>query len=677
MVFPPDPQQRALQDVLSGAADRLDAGQPDEAMKVLNSRGGLALENPVGRNMLGEVYLQKGNPAEALRAFDAAVKLAPNFAEAHANRGAALLDLGRLMEALDAERRALRFNPKLAMAHFNRGVVLAALKRRVEAVEAFSSALELRSDYAEALLNRGMAQLELERPLEALADFRRALMLRPDMKEARLALAEAHLAVGQKDNAIAVVDQALEADPGDVKALALKVTVLMAMERHAAALPLVDELVAREPQSVRARHLRFAVVLQLRRFAEALGEADAAIALNPEDPEGHALRAGALSELNRVEESLAALRTAERNGASGHFYQNVRAVLMSDIGDLDEARSSFTRAVELQPDNATYRHNRGMFLLSTGDLEQGWRDHAWRLKDPNRTLIDRVSDAPFWQGEDLAAKRLLILREQGFGDLIQFARFIPEIVQRGAAATLLVVRPLVSLMQRSLPGVDVAESLGFRAAYDYQIPVMSLAYLLNKRLEELGERVPYLAPDPERVAKWRGRVGNDGFKIGIVWQGNPQYFRDPYRSVPLRHFEPLAKIPGMRLISLQAIYGLEQLKALPAGMNVESFGDEIERNPDGIEEVAAVMASLDLVVSSDTVSVHLAGALGRPTWVALRYRPDWRWMLDRADSPWYPTIRLFRQKQHGDWPGVFADIAAALADRVAAGPASGGTGGRR
>jgi len=342
---------------------------------------------------------------------------------------------------------------------------------------------------------------------------------------------------------------------------------------------------------------------------------------------------------------------------------------MTDVGDLEEARRSYVRAITMQPDNPAYRHNRGMFLLAMGELDQGWSDHEWRLKDPNHPVLQRVSDAPRWQGQELAGKRLLVLPEQGNGDTIQFVRFVPELVARGASVTCVVGPPLVSLFKRSMPSVDVTDMLGLRTAFDYQLPIMSLAHDLKKTLADLPGPVPYLFADPQRAEKWRRQVGSDGFRVGIVWQGNPKYFRDNYRSPALRHFASLAAIPGVRLISLQAIHGLDQLKSLPPGMNVEEFGDVIAKNPDGIDEIAALMANLDLIVSSDTVTVHLAGALGRPTWVALRYRPDWRWMLERPDSPWYPTMRLFRQKQHGDWPGVFVDIADALTQRVAHQPA--------
>jgi hypothetical protein len=176
--------------------------------------------------------------------------------------------------------------------------------------------------------------------------------------------------------------------------------------------------------------------------------------------------------------------------------------------------------------------------------------------------------------------------------------------------------------------------------------------------------VPYLVADDARVRKWRERLG-DGYRIGINWQGNPKYPSDRLRSIPLAAFAPLAAIEGVRLISLQAQHGLDQLASLPPSMTVETLGEEIVANPDGFRDMAAVMANLDLLVTSDSAPAHLAGAMGRPVWVALRDRPDWRWLIEGSESPWYPTMRLFRQRRRGDWAGVFAEIAAALSERVA------------
>ncbi len=659
-------QQQALSEILNGAAARLDAGQPDEAMKLLRSRGGFAMESPGGKNLLGEIYLQQAKAGEALRAFDGAIKLAPQYAEAHVNRAAALMDLGRMMEALEAVRKALRLKPGLASAHYNRGIVLCALKQPEEAIKAFSEAIKAKGEFADGYLNRGMAALEVNRPLEAMADFRKAQALQPDMVAAQLGIVSVHRALGNTQEMLTAAEKALSMAPGDPRALSLKVAALGGLERNAEALPVAEELVAKTPDSAKSYVTRCGVLRGLRRFDEALADAETAIRLAPKDPEGFTVKALALSDLNRLEEAAQSLAMAEKLGAASDAFFHVRAILMSELGDLEEARASYRKAIAMVPDKAAYHHHYGMFLLSTGAFDKGWQEHEWRMRDAEYSGVERISQAPRWEGQDLTGKRILVLREQGAGDTVQFARFIPRLIERGAAATVLVMKPLAALLGRSFPNADVTDNLGVRLPFDFQVPVMSLPLALDVGLKDLPGPSPYLFADPARAQKWRGRLGSDGFRIGIVWQGNPKYFRDPYRSVPLRHFAAIAAIPGVRLISLQAVYGLDQLKALPDGMRVEAFGDEVANNPDGFEEIAAMMATLDLVVTSDTVTAHLAGALGAPTFVALRHRPDWRWMQDRPDSPWYPTMRLFRQGEHGSWPTVFDEIASAVCERIGA-----------
>ncbi|MCR4282694.1 MAG: hypothetical protein NUV72_06680, partial [Bauldia sp.] len=274
--------------------------------------------------------------------------------------------------------------------------------------------------------------------------------------------------------------------------------------------------------------------------------------------------------------------------------------------------------------------------------------------------------APLWRGENLEGTKLLVYAEQGHGDTIQFTRYLPEIAERGGTLTLLVQEPLRRLYEANFPGIDVTRSLGMRSGFDYQISLMSLPFVFGTTLETIPQNVPYLHADPARAEKWRERIGVDGFRVGIAWQGNPTYGRDRDRSIRVGEFAPLTAVNGVRLISLQWSGGAEQLKSLPGGMRVETLGEEIENNPDGFREVAAVMANLDLLIMSDTGPAHLAGALGRPVWVALNDRPDWRWMRQGSASPWYPTMRLFRQKTTGDWPGVFAEMAEELRRLVAA-----------
>lgn len=651
----------ALQGILGGAIAHIQAGRLDEAAAMLQSAGGVALKNPVGRNIMGDIRLRQGRPRDALREFDAAVRMVQSFPEAHSNRGVALQELGRLADALAAEDKALTLRPKYATAHFNRGNILRDLGRKDEAIAAYGEALKAQPAYPEALVNRGMTLSDRGRAVDALNDYRRALALRPGYAAAHVGAASAYGQVNQVAEALAEIDRVLASDPENRDALVTRIGILREADRVEEALAVADAILARDPADTVAQIARAHTLAKLKRFADALDAADTAIGLAPRDPEAHMARGMALSQLGRFDETWKALDLAERYGASGSKLHQARAVALCNVGRLEEGLAAYDRAIAEDPDNVGARFHRSFVYLAWGDYETGWAEHEWRLKLASFPRRELFKAAPPWQGEDVTAKKLLLYSEQGAGDTIQFVRYAPLIAARGGRVTLVVHESLRRLLAANFADMDVSDAIGMRSGFDYQAPLMSLPHIFGTNSEAAIPRdVPYLVADPERVAKWAARLGGEGFKVGIGWQGNAEYTSDQFRSMPLKSFAPLASVPGVRLISVQALWGVDQLQTLPAGMTVETLGEELVNNPDGFREMAAVMANLDLMIVSDSAPAHLAGALGRPVWVALRDQPDWRWMTGRSDSPWYPTMRLFRQRQAGDWAGLFEEIAAAL-----------------
>ena len=542
---------------------------------------------------------------------------------------------------------------------------MAQLGRKDEAIAAYDRALKERPAYPEALVNRGMALVDRGKGVDALNDFRRALALRPDYLAARVGAARAHGRLNQVPDALAEIDKVLAIDPVNRDALLVKTNVLRDAERPEEALALDEAMLAQHPDDAAWRISRAFSLAKLKRFDEALAAADAAADIDPKDSEVHLVRGMALSQLGRRDEAWRAFDLAERHGGTGIRLHQARAIALGNMGRHAEAVAVYDRIIEEDPDDAAAHHFRSLALLTQGDYENGWAEHEWRLKAKGFTRTDMLKVAPLWKGEDVTAKKVLLYSEQGAGDTIQFARLAPLVAARGARVSMVVHELLRRLFAANFPDMDVSEDIGLRTGFDYQAPLMSLPHILRvKTPEAIPAAVPYLVADPARVAKWAGRLGPEGFKVGISWQGNNKYAADHFRSVPLKHFAPLAGIPGVRLISVQALWGTEQLQDLPAGMTVETLGEELVNNPDGFREMAAVMAAVDLMIVSDSAPAHLAGALGRPVWVALHDHPDWRWLVGRSDSPWYPTMRLFRQDKVGDWGGVFDRIAAALAAAV-------------
>jgi hypothetical protein len=285
-------------------------------------------------------------------------------------------------------------------------------------------------------------------------------------------------------------------------------------------------------------------------------------------------------------------------------------------------------------------------------------DFAWTAD------LSGVLAKPVWFGDDIADKVLLVYAEQGLGDTLQFVRYLPWVVTR-AHHVVFMVQPALLRLLNPIEGVTLIGQDAVPPDFDVRCPLLSLPRIFATDAETIPATVPYLQADPKSVERWRLRLGEQGLRIGIAWQGNAKVKIDRGRSIPLHCFAPLAAIPGVRLISLQKNFGLDQLAQCPPWLKIESPGPDFDNGPGAFLDTAAVMKNLDLVITSDTAVAHLAGALGCETWVALKKIPDWRWQLDRPDSPWYPTMRLFRQQTAGDWTSVFSEIASALNERIA------------
>jgi Tfp pilus assembly protein PilF len=334
-------------------------------------------------------------------------------------------------------------------------------------------------------------------------------------------------------------------------------------------------------------------------------------------------------------------------------------------GREQEALAHFNTALCLEPRHALAHYNRATVWLKLGRFREGWAEHEWRFAAGVSARQPEVG--PLWDGGSLEGRALLVYTEQGLGDTIQFARFLPMLRRRARRLVVATQHPLRRLLE-GLGCVDSWFPMGESAeiSFDVHVALMSVPALLRLDERSLPRVVPYLFAEPERVAAWRPAVRRlPGYKVGVCWQGNPMFPLDRYRSIPLRHFAPLAATPGVSLVSLQRGPGVDQIET-----NRESVPLTVlpELDRDGaFLGTAAVIQNLDLVISADTAVAHLAGAMGKPVWLLLSANGDWRWQIDRADSPWYPTMRLFRQRTLGDWSAVFAEVAEALGNAAKGG----------
>lgn len=340
------------------------------------------------------------------------------------------------------------------------------------------------------------------------------------------------------------------------------------------------------------------------------------------------------------------------------YHNNLGSALRA-LGRLAEAERAYEQALEIQPDYPLAEINRAVTWLLAGDYDRGWPAYEWRYKQPGTP--PRSFSQPCWNGAPFPGRTLLVHAEQGLGDTIQFARFLPAARARGERVILECQPPLAYLL-KDVAGADaVVPQGGTLPEFDLQLPLLSLPGALGIRLEDVAHAVPYLTIEAQAVHRWRAALRTaDELLIGIAWQGNPKQRHDRWRSYPLNALLPLMQIPGVRLVSLQKGEGSEQLAALGAASQIIDLGEHLD-SAAPFADTAAIMRAVDLVITPDTATAHLAGALCVPVWVPLAYAPDWRWLLGRTDSPWYPTMRLFRQRQPRTWQDVFARIASEVA----------------
>jgi tetratricopeptide (TPR) repeat protein len=405
-------------------------------------------------------------------------------------------------------------------------------------------------------------------------------------------------------------------------------------------------------------HLGILLMAQ-RRSAEAVEAYRQAVSLDPQFVEALRNLGVVLKEQGQVTEAIECYRQALRVNPLHVAVLGNLGVALLDQGQRKEAAACFDQALQLAPEDVPTRYNCSMLRLLNGDFENGWPGYELRWKLPGKD--SRTFPQPFWDGTSLEGKTILLYAEQGFGDTIHFIRYASLLRQRGGTV-LFECPPVLRELLAGVAGVDRLLTPGEGLPpFDVRALLVSLPGLFCTTLATIPAQVPYLSADPERIAHWRKELEPlQGFKVGIVWQGSRIHKNDRQRSVPLTEFGPLSRVEGVRLFSLQVGPGMEQLGAPGAPSGVIDLGSRFDRG--SFADAAAVLKNLDLLITVDTALAHLAGALAVPVWVALPFLPDWRWMLDRPDSPWYPTMRLFRRTQPGRWGDVFRSMAAALGD---------------
>ena len=414
------------------------------------------------------------------------------------------------------------------------------------------------------------------------------------------------------------------------------------------------------PDSARAWSNLGTALSAAGRREEAIAAILHAISFESHEPELHYNLGNALLEAGDPATAEAAfLRVLGRAPDHVGALTNLGCAL-KDQGRLAEAEAILRGAIALAPDNADLRWNLALALLAAGSYAEGWAFYEVRRAVHGFSI--RPQKMPAWDGSPLCGRRLLVHAEQGLGDTLQFCRYLIGLRALGGEIVFEAPARLVPLL-RSLPAdIPVTERAEGPLRCDLHVPLLSLPHLLGPAAPFWPDSGPYISPEPARAARWAERLaGHAGLTVAIGWQGNAVYRNDAARSVPLAAFSPLASLPGLRLVSLQQGHGAEQIDAVPWRDGLLHLGEEIDRDG-AFLDTAAILAHVDLVITSDTALAHLAGAMGVPIWLALAHVPDWRWGLAGAATPWYPAMRLFRQPARGDWRSVFDAMVRAIAE---------------
>jgi tetratricopeptide (TPR) repeat protein len=580
---------------------------------------------------LGNAALSAGKLHEAAQCYEQGVLAAAGDPTLRVNLGFVNLELGQFQAAIDRLQQALALRrPDDTFAHeafYLLGRAQAGLEKLDEAFRSFAEAARLQPGFIEPVEEAARVLHRLKRHGEAAAWARRLYALRPE-PFTRMLVGNELLEAGALAEAADWLASICADEPGNPEASVLFYGALLKLQRNEEALAEVDRAIGVLGRSASLLVNRSVPLDRLGRIDEAVADLEEALALEP-------ARRDAL--LNRVSMLLQQARVPESVGAA-------------------------EQALTLFPDDADLHWGLCMGLLTLGDYARGWRESEWRMRSPAFQGKILQLEQPQWRGEDLRGRTIFLHGEQGFGDNIQFVRFVPEVARRAANVLLLVPAALEPLVASSLPAnCRLVPQNSLLPAIDFQSPLMSLPAVLGTTLETLPADVPYLQADPLLVAKWRKRLPADKVNVGIAWAGNPRHVNDRNRSTSLAALSAVFAA-DCRFVTVQPQLSDADRATLAKHPQVLDLGRELG----DFSDTAALFAALDLVITVDTSVAHLAGALNRPVWVLLPHAPDWRWLLERSDSPWYPSARLYRQPAPRDWASVMDSVRRDLVDLCAA-----------
>jgi tetratricopeptide (TPR) repeat protein len=528
---------------------------------------------------------------------------------------------GNLRAAEEIYRKVLATQPNHVEALRMLGAIAYDVGKHDVAADLFARVIRIDPNKADHYVEYGASLNLLGRDEQAIAAYRTALAIDPNCVTAMCNLGDALRIRWQPDEAIEVLQRALKLRPDYFEAMANLGNALGEKRRFEEAIEWYRKAIEIQPNHADLHSNLSYALGACGKFDEAIIEGERALAIKPGRP-------GRLNLAN----------------------------VLREVGQLERSMEQHRMILESNPDDAAVHYNISLTLLLQGRFADGWKEHEWRFKAKEYQMPRRKFPQPRWNGEELNGRRIFVYAEQGLGDTIQFARYLPMLADRGGQVISECHPELVRLLS-GIHGVQIIRRGEPLPQFDLHSPLLSLPMAFGTDLGNIPDNVPYLSAEPEIIEKFAAKIPSDGRKkIGLAWAGSPQHIRDRLRSVTLASLAPLAAAGDFQFFNLQTGDAAKQAKNPPDGMNLIDWSDDLK----DLADTAALIANLDLVITVDTSIAHLAGALGKPVWLLLTWLPDWRWMLDRPDSPWYPTMRLFRQSRLCEWQDAIDRVAMAL-----------------
>lgn len=592
-------------------------GRSDAGAKLIEQAIQLGLRSAEVFNNLGECNRTLGKFEEAQRAYLTAIQLNPNYAEAMSNLGLLLSSAGQSQASIPYFERAISLRPNLANAHFSYGVALDSLSRGDEAIREWQQTLRYQPDHAEAIKRLSVALRRL----------------------------------GRLEEAAQLVGNLVAKNPDSVEYLSNYALILAEAGKFAHAISAAQQLVELKPDYADAHNTLGLVYVQAGRYEEALTPTQRAFELNPQNLSAAGNLGIIYQKLERHAEAIEWCERAVKLDPGNLIACQSLFYSYNFTRQLEKAVTLVERALEIHPDSAEMHLNYSIALLGLGRYEEGFREYEWRTKCKIHSISPRNFVQSQWMGTNTGGRPILVHSEQGYGDTIQFARYIPMIVS-GGTPVILEEDPVLCAVLKSLGDVRVIPIGSELPHFHYHIALPSLPHVFKTTLESIPTNIPYLHADRSKVDVWKPIIEShaSGLKVGIVWGGNT--IPDPRRSCSIKSLAMLADVPNVTWYSLQTGDSRVELNDAPVSMKILDLG----KNLHDFSDTAAAMSQLDLILTIDTASAHLAGAMGLNAWVLLPFACDWRWTMSGESTPWYPTLRLFRQTRLNEWNDVIESV---------------------